>query len=272
MNPISPSPHPAPRRPADGTPPAAAARPATRSARRAFTIVELLVVIAVISILVGMLMPLIRSVRRQAKALHCLNGVGQCAKAVQLYIEEYHGNCMPWIPTYGCYCDPPHGNRWHTSIHWLIQEYLQDDKVWECPADDTHDCYPWDGNYMNGGDRYTGTRRRCGFHYNNGGGVNGGIFGVPEQGLSRIYRVEGTVYCDEKCGKRADSFAKASKKIATFCWCGHNFWPGAGPNRERLQWWHSDPPDLKCPVGFLDGHGAIVVIKPYRNETPEYMW
>jgi len=239
---------------------------------RAFTIIELLVVIAVIAILAGLLLPMMRVIRRQAKAIKCLNGVQQCAGAVVLYVDDHRGACPPWVPNYGCYCDPPHGNRWHTSTHWIIQTYLQGTGIWQCPADDTHDCYPWDGSGQNGGDRYDGTRRRCGIFYNNGGGVNGGIFAEPDQGLSRIYRVDGTVYCDETCGKRADSIPKPSKKIATFCWCGHNFWPGAGPNRERLQWWHSDPPDLKCPIGFLDGRGAIVTIRPYQSETREYTW
>ena len=150
----------------------------------AFTMIELLVVIAIIAILAGILLPTIRAIRRQARNTQCLHNTGQCAYAVQLYLEEYRDWCMPWIPDYGCYCTPRHGNRWHTSIHWLIQEYFGYEKetgkteFWECPGDDTHDCYPWNG-YFNGSDRYTGTRRGCGYHYNNGGGVNGGTFSEP---------------------------------------------------------------------------------------------
>ena len=69
-----------------------------------------------------------------------------------------------------------------------------------------------------------------------------------------------------------DTIEDRAKKIATFCWCGHNFWPGAGPGRERLQWWHSDPPDHKTPMGFLDGHARICTLKPYQSETGEYAW
>ncbi len=247
-----------------------------RGRRSGFTLIELLVVIAVLSILMGLLLPTIRAVRRQAKNTQCLSNVGQCAYAVQMYLEEYRDYCMPWIPSYGCYCTPRHGNRWHTSIHWLIQEYFDYDKAtgktsfWECPGDDTNDCYPWDG-YQNGGDRYTGTRRGCGYHYNNGGGVNGGIFREPKQGLSLVYpKTSGGL--NTAYGKHVDTVADRAKKIATFCWCGHNFWPGSGVGRERLQWWHSDPPDHKCPMGFLDGHARICTLKPYQSETAEYAW
>ena len=103
--------------------------------------IELLVVIAIIAILAGILLPTIRAIRRQARNTQCLHNTGQCAYAVQLYLEEYRDWCMPWIPDYGCYCTPRHGNRWHTSIHWLIQEYFGYEKetgkteFWECPGD-----------------------------------------------------------------------------------------------------------------------------------------
>ena len=231
--------------------------------------IELLVVIAIIAILAGILLPTLRAIRRQAKITQCVHNVGQGAYAVTLYIEEYRGSCPPWIPW--DYCDPPHGNRWHTTTHWLIQEYLGDDKhIWECPADDTHDCTPWNG-YYNGGDRYNGTRRGCGYFYNNGGGVNGGLFAEPEQGLSLVYpKTSGGL--NTAYGKHADTIEGHSKKIAFFCWCAHNFWPGTGHGRERLQWWHSDPPELKAPVSFLDGHARAVTIQPYQTQTPEYHW
>jgi len=243
--------------------------PGKRQPAAAFTMIELLIVIAVIAILAGLLLPTLRAVRRQAKITQCVHNVAQGAYAVQMYHEEYRDYCPPWIPV--DYCDPPHGNRWHTATHWLIQEYLGDDKhIWECPADDTNDCYPWDG-YQNGGDRYNGTRRGCGYFYNNGGGVNGGIFREPEQGLSLVYpKTSGGL--NTAWGKPLDTVEHQSKKITFFCWCAHNFWPGSGRGRERLQWWHSDPPELKAPVSFLDGHAKAVTIKPYHSRTEEYVW
>ena len=238
-----------------------------RGTLAAFTLIELLVVITVIAILAGLLLPVFRAVRRQARATQCLNNVRQCGGAVHGYLADYRDWCMPWIPSGGCYCEPSHGNIWHTSIHWLIQEYLGESKVWVCPGDDTADCWPWDGSRHNGSDRYTGTRRGCGYHYNNGGGVNGGAGAEPEQGLS--YWTGDRTY---QHGKHLDDVENPAKKIATFCWCGHNFWSGAGHGRERLQWWHSDPPELKCPIAFLDSHAIIATIQPYQSQTDQYAW
>ena len=235
--------------------------------RRAFTLIELLIVIAVIAILAGMLLPALRAVRRQAKITACVNNVRQCGGSVTLYLEEYRDWCPPWLPYGACYCDPPHGNGWHISTHWLIQEYLEDERVWECPADDTYDCTPWNGR-TNGGDVYNGTRRRCGYFYNNGGGVNGGYWRNPKQGLS----LSDGGGLNTRHGKYADTIEVPSKKISFFCWCAHNFWPGTGWGRERLQWWHSDPPDLKAPLAFLDGHAKAVTLQPYQDETAEYAW
>ena len=240
-------------------------RPSGRR-RRAFTLIELLVVITVISILMGMLLPTLRVVRRVARASQCVNNVRQLAHVVQLYLEEHRDVCMPWIPR--DYCQPPNGPHggWWGSIHFLVQEYMREDTgVWECPADDTNDCTPWDGQPHNSGDAYDKARVRCGYLYNNGGGSYVHRY---DEGISRRYLSPGyTAY-----GKHADEIDKPSKKIATFCWSAHNFWSGAGPGRERMQWWHSDPPELRCPIGYLDGHAENVVIVPGQPETPQYQW
>jgi prepilin-type N-terminal cleavage/methylation domain-containing protein/prepilin-type processing-associated H-X9-DG protein len=59
------------------------------SHRRAFTLVELLVVVGIIGMLMGFLMPALANARAQAKAVACLSNVRQIASAAQMYANDY---------------------------------------------------------------------------------------------------------------------------------------------------------------------------------------
>lgn len=69
-----------------------------RNARRSgFTLMELLIVIAIISILAAMLFPAINYVREKARKNECLNNLRQWGVALQGYLDEHRGR----FPTYG---------------------------------------------------------------------------------------------------------------------------------------------------------------------------
>ncbi len=88
-------------------------RRATRP--RAFTLVELLVVVSVISILMTLVTPVMGRARSAARAVKCSANLRQLGAAWQLYADENRGFCMPqvWFTVspylywWGEYSDPP---------------------------------------------------------------------------------------------------------------------------------------------------------------------
>jgi prepilin-type N-terminal cleavage/methylation domain-containing protein/prepilin-type processing-associated H-X9-DG protein len=65
------------------------------SSRRAFTLVELLVVIGIIAVLVGILLPVINSARGTATAVACQSNLRQLSTALLAYAAESKGSFPP---------------------------------------------------------------------------------------------------------------------------------------------------------------------------------
>jgi len=59
--------------------------------RRAFTLIEVLVVIAIIAIVMAIVFPVFAAVREKGRAQTCMNNLSQLGKAFQLYTQDYDG-------------------------------------------------------------------------------------------------------------------------------------------------------------------------------------
>ncbi|MEI8197193.1 MAG: type II secretion system protein [Phycisphaerae bacterium] len=77
--------------------------------RRGFTLVELLVVVAILIILIGILVPSLSQVREQARTTVCLSNLRQWGLALQMYTVDHHGG-LPQEGEIGTVHDLPGGN------------------------------------------------------------------------------------------------------------------------------------------------------------------
>ncbi len=65
---------------------------------QAFTLLELLVVIAIIAILAALLLPVLSSAKLRAKSAGCLNNMKQIILATKLYLDDNRGAMVPlWV-------------------------------------------------------------------------------------------------------------------------------------------------------------------------------
>lgn len=143
---------------ADAAPPAAGGegKPRTRSASPAFTLTELLVVIAVIAILAALLLPSLGRAKAQAVRLECLSNLRQLQLAWEMYSADHAGALVPNAHGPGSGQEPERlswvggwmdlsGSLDNTELRWLMDPtfrqgarlapYLQAPAVYRCPAD-----------------------------------------------------------------------------------------------------------------------------------------
>ncbi len=94
---------------------------------KGFTIIELMVAIAIIAILAGILLPFLATAREAAKKSKCVNNLKQIGQAVAMYMGKYGDGRIFLAPA-----DQFRGDTWLCSLYW--QEILSDKRVLTCPS------------------------------------------------------------------------------------------------------------------------------------------
>ena len=120
-----------------------------------FTLVELLVVIAVVGILAALLLPALSQAKEKGKSIRCVSNLRQLAIAATLYADD-NEDTLPWSERHWIspsnptavmnYTDPTAAN-FRTNAYWQLSEYVQrSDGFWHCPS------APLDGAVTKSGD------------------------------------------------------------------------------------------------------------------------
>ena len=198
-----------------------------RAHARAFTLVELLVVIGIIAMLLGVLLPAIGAARAQGRAVACLSNLRQLSTAALMYAQETR--CyVTFLPAVN---GQPAKDRKELLYPYLRQGKSNNDnatnQVWTCPSNEriAEEASYGFNTYLNG------------------------------QRLNKIRRWSETVaICD---GGLADQPYAGAPSLATHMWP-----PGRLATSASCRPNHLRHPKQTISVGFVDGHGERLPMKP----------
>ena len=91
----------------------------------AFTLVELLVVIAIIAVIAAILFPVFSQARAKARQTTCTSNLRQFSLALFAYTED-SDECLPFL----AYNERSHlGDDWQTAA----KSYVKTSDIWQCP-------------------------------------------------------------------------------------------------------------------------------------------
>jgi prepilin-type N-terminal cleavage/methylation domain-containing protein/prepilin-type processing-associated H-X9-DG protein len=113
-------------------------------ARRAFTLVELLAVIAIIGVLVGLLLPAVQSAREAARASACLNNIKQLSQGCLNFADARR-----YLPAMRSVAGPDTAARtWPSGFVYLLP-YIEEQRMWDTivtgtfPGYESNSFAPW---------------------------------------------------------------------------------------------------------------------------------
>lgn len=124
--------------------------------RKAFSLVELLFITAIISLLAALLFPAFARASEQARSAVCFSNMRQMGTVIQLYVQDYDETFpMNRLPDAthqvgGCKAvgtQYPFGNLEESRLNWrrVVQPYLKNKQVMVCPSNR----YAWNSGIPN---------------------------------------------------------------------------------------------------------------------------
>jgi prepilin-type N-terminal cleavage/methylation domain-containing protein/prepilin-type processing-associated H-X9-DG protein len=219
--------------------------------RGAFTLIELLTVIAIIGILAAIIIPTVGKVRETAKTSACASNLRQIAAACLLYANENRNQLVPMK-------DNATNELWRIKIQPYIGSRRSGQSVLICPGDSITD-YPvssgtgeWPSSYgLNMGAQFTG----------NPGMLYEYAAGSRSKGLSAIKQPSRMIMVADigkGTGTGSDPATWTDTRSATSPNYGYARFPWAGGSVDLGDWpaWPRHGGKNRLNAAFFDGHVA----------------
>ena len=214
---------------------------------RGFTLLELLVVVAIMAILAALLLPALRAAKAKAQRTVCLNSLKQINVAVILYAGDNHDS----LPASANTGDNKIGsNSFQIYYKPLVMTYAglrgapsPQDKVFACPADTFYygeTDFAWhSGGFFSAANDYTS------YGFNGQGGASTPPFTIPDEtNLPGLFGWKTTAI------REPVKTLLVTEAAAVWPWSWHEFHPV--PSQQR------GINDSKNMVSFADGHVSYV--------------
>lgn len=138
-----------------GDPVASCGPPRLTRYRLAFTLVEMLVVIAILGVLAALLLPVFSRGKEAARATACVSNLHQIGLALQVYVDNHH-NRLPIMRDRSVDTNSPPTNAL-PGVDVVLKTELGNQNVLRCPSDrkgifeQTGSSYSWN-SLLNGED------------------------------------------------------------------------------------------------------------------------